>query len=71
MYNYDRNGDLVHYWPVRSPSGKSMTVRYPKEPEQYPHHRSFWFADTIQLAGERETSFYNAYYSKKDSKCPG
>jgi hypothetical protein len=48
-----------------------MTVQYPREPEQYPHHRSFWFADTVQQAGDRIASFYNAYHSKKDQAAPG
>jgi hypothetical protein len=32
--------------------------------EPYPHHRSFWFADTVLPAGgERDVSFYNALTS--------
>jgi hypothetical protein len=31
--------------------------------EPYPHHRSFWFADTIRPEGsDRDASFYNALY---------
>jgi hypothetical protein len=53
--------DLPHYWPMRSPSGRNMLVR---KTEPYPHHRSFWFADTVRLEGEgREASFYNALTS--------
>jgi len=52
--------DLAHYWPLNSPSGKNMLIQ---QTEPYPHHRSFWFADTVRLAGEREVSTYNALYS--------
>ncbi len=48
-----------------------MTVQ---QTEPYPHHRSFWFADTVQLEGQRQASFYNALYSgvgdKKNPKPP-
>jgi len=67
VYQYGADCDLVHYWPVRSPSGKSMTVRHPTP---YPHHRSFWFADKVQLAGGRDVSFYGALYSCEDRKNP-
>jgi hypothetical protein len=59
-YVYGTNVDLPHLFPLRSPSGESMTVQ---RAEPYPHHRSFWFADTVQLAGQRVASFYNAWYS--------
>lgn len=60
VYCYGKEVDLPHFYPVRSPSGKSMTVQ---QTEPFPHHRSFWFADTVQLAGQRQASFYNALYS--------
>ena len=60
VYQYGEGLDLVHYWPMRSPSGKNMLVQ---ETEPYPHHRSFWFADTVRPeGGERDVSFYNALY---------
>jgi hypothetical protein len=35
-----------------------------RKTEPYPHHRSFWFADTVRLEGEeRDASFYNALTS--------
>jgi hypothetical protein len=52
--------DLPHYWPMNSPLGKSMLVQ---RTEPYPHHRSFWFADTVRLNGGRDVSLYNAFYS--------
>ena len=60
VFRYGPDLDLPHYWPMRSPSGKNMLV---EKTEPYPHHRSFWFADTVRLAGgERDLSFYNALY---------
>jgi hypothetical protein len=71
VYCHGKEVDLPHFYPVRSPSGKSMTVQ---QTETYPHHRSFWFADTVQLEGQRQASFYNALYSgvgdKKSPKPP-
>jgi len=59
-YQYIPWLDLPHYWPMHSPSGKNLLVQ---QNDPYPHHRSFWFADTIRLDGGREVSTYNAYYS--------
>ncbi len=67
-YVYGTNVDLAHFYPLRSPSGQSMTVQ---RAEPYPHHRSFGIADTVQLAGHREASFYNAFYTgRSDRKNP-
>ncbi len=60
VYQYAPTFDLPHYWPLRSPGGKNMLVQ---QTEPYPHHRSFWFADTVRLKGGREASLYNAFYS--------
>jgi hypothetical protein len=61
VYRYGADLDLAHYWPLRSPSGQNMLV---EKTEPYPHHRSFWFADTVRLQGEeRDSSFYNALTS--------
>jgi len=67
VYCYGKRVDLPHFFPVRSPSGKSLTIQ---QTEPYPHHRSIWFADTVQLAGGRKASFYNAFYSRLDRKDP-
>jgi hypothetical protein len=67
-YVYGSEWDLPHFYPLYSPSGQSMTVQ---KTEPYPHHRSFWFADTVQLAGHRAASFYNALYTGQgDPKDP-
>ena len=61
VFQYGPAGDLPHYWPMRSPSGKNMLVR---KTEPYPHHRSFWFADTVRPeGGERDLSCYNSLNS--------
>ena len=61
VYQYGDGLDLAHYGPMRSPSGKNMLV---EKTEPYPHHRSFWLADTVRPeGGERDVSFYNALYS--------
>ncbi len=60
VYRYHGSLDMPHYWPMRSPSGKNMLVQ---RTEPYPHHRSFWFADTVRPeGGERDVTFYNALY---------
>jgi len=64
-YCYSTNRDQPHIFPLRSPSGKSMTVQ---QTEPYPHHRSFWFTDTVQLEGQRAASFYNALYTGTGDK---
>lgn len=66
-YCYGSDLDLPHYYPLRSPSGKSLTVECPK---MDPHHRSVWFADTAQLKGGRKVSFYMGVYSRLDRKDP-
>jgi hypothetical protein len=60
VYRYAPTLDLPHYWPLNSPGGKSMLVG---KTEPYPHHRSFWIADTVRLNGGREVSVYNGLYS--------
>jgi hypothetical protein len=67
VYAYGDDLDLVHFHPLLSPSGKPLTIR---QTHPYPHHRAFWFADTVKLAGKRKVSFYNAFYSRKEKKNP-
>jgi hypothetical protein len=60
IYQYSRWLDIPHIWPLNSPSGKNMLVQ---QTDPYPHHRSFYVADTVRLNGQREVSTYNALYS--------
>jgi len=62
IYCYSPDHFLPYFYPILSPSGKELTV---KLTNPYPHHRSFWFADRVQLDGQRVTDFYNAYYPPK------
>ena len=61
-YHCDPDHFLPYFHPVLSPSGKELTVRLPKP---YPHHRSFWIADKVQLDGHPAVNFYAAYYKPK------
>ncbi len=61
VYRYGPKVDLVHFYPVRSPSGASMTVQ---KTEPFPHHRSFWFADEVRPGSQDPVNFYGALYSK-------
>jgi len=60
-FEFGPETDLPHFYPMRSPSGKLLTIQ---KTEPYPHHRSLWFADTVRLASHRTASFYNALYSQ-------
>lgn len=60
VYRYTSWLDIPHIWPLYSPSGRTMLVQ---QAEPYPHHRSFYVADTVRLEGGREVSLYNALYS--------
>jgi hypothetical protein len=60
-YRFGNAIDLPHFFPVRSPSGKLLTVQ---QIEPYPHHRSLWFADAVKLEGGRRVSFYDALYTR-------
>ena len=71
VYQYRDGQDLVHFFPVQSPFGQSMTAQ---KTEPHPHHRSFWFVDQVKLDGGRPVNFYLALYSGSersiDSKPP-
>jgi len=63
VYQYASWLDLPHIWPMRSPSGQNMLVR---QNEPYPHHRSFYFADTVVFDGKRKVDTYMAYYTGQE-----
>ena len=67
VYCYGEEVDIVHYFPVRSPSGKLLTIQ---QTDPYPHHRSFYFADSVQMPGQRLVNCYSALYSRKDKDDP-
>jgi hypothetical protein len=57
-YQYGPQHALPHYWPLRSPSGKLLTVGYA---EPYPHHRSLWIADHVQADSTPAVDFYHSW----------
>ena len=60
VYRYTPWYDLVHVYPLYSPSGQNLLLQ---QGEPYPHHRAFYFADTVRLDGGRDVSVYNALYT--------
>jgi len=60
VYRYGTSLDLPHIWPLNTPSGRDLLVQ---QTEPYPHHRSFWWADTVKLDGGRDVSVYNGFYT--------
>ncbi len=64
-YQYGADLDFPHYYPVRSPSGKLLTVQYPED--RHSHHRSIWVNDIVQPPNHEPISFY-AIGLKEDSK---
>ena len=68
VYQYGKEVDMPHLYPVRSPASKLLTVQ---KSNPYPHHRSIWFGDKVQLAGQAQpVSFYDPLYSQVDKKDP-
>jgi hypothetical protein len=61
-YHYSPDHFLTYFHPILSPSGKELTVR---ETQPYPHHRSLWFADRVQLEGQPIVGFYDACYKNQ------
>ncbi len=59
-YQYTSWLDLPHIYPMLSPSGKNLLVQ---QNEPYPHHRAFYFGDTVRMNGGRQVNIYNALYS--------
>jgi hypothetical protein len=60
VYHYSNWYDLVHIYPLYSPAGQNLLLQQGKP---YPHHRAFYFADTVRLDGGRQVSVYNALYT--------
>ncbi len=63
-YQFGDEFALPHYWPVRSPSGKLLTVQ---RPDPFPHHRSLWIADKVQLGDGPVVDFYHSW---KNARSP-
>lgn len=67
VYRYGKEWAIPHVWPLRSPSGKSMLVQ---KTEPYPHHRSLWIVDRVQLEGGPDTDFYHEWKNLSDPEHP-
>ena len=72
VYLHGADLETTCFYPVRSPSGKLMTLKIAdaKKKQSYPHHRSFWFTDKIQLEAQRDVNFYASYYGRVDKEDP-
>lgn len=57
-YQHSPDDPLPHYWPLKSPSGKLLTVQYPGH---HAHHRSLWITDLIQADGFPAIDFYHCW----------
>jgi len=66
VYQYG-HVDMPHLYPVQSPTGKSLTIQ---KTDPYPHHRSVWFGDDVELAGHRRASFYAPLYTQVNKQDP-
>lgn len=67
VYQYGEQWAIPHVWPLRSPSGRSLLVQ---RTEPFPHHRSLWIVDRVQLSGGTDTDFYHEWKNLRDSERP-
>jgi len=63
VYRYGSEWAIPHVWPLRSPSGRSLLVQ---RTEPFPHHRSLWIADKVQLGDGPVTDFYHEHSNLRD-----
>jgi predicted dehydrogenase len=66
-YLYGPEDPLSHYWPLRSPSGRLLTVQHA---EPYPHHRSLWIADHVQAESSTAVDFYHCWKNYRTANRP-
>ncbi|MCC7475780.1 MAG: PmoA family protein [Pirellulales bacterium] len=66
-YQYDPKWGLPHLYPLRSPSGKLLTAQ---QNEPYPHHRSLWIADRVQMGKLPAVDFYHCWKNYNRAKDP-
>ncbi len=67
-YQYGDEWAIPHIWPLRSPSGRSLLVQ---KTEPFPHHRSLWIVDRVQLEDGPVTDFYHEWSNLRDKEQPG
>jgi hypothetical protein len=66
-YQYGEAWAIPHIHPLRSPSGKLLTVQ---RTEPYPHHRSFWIVDRVQMEGQPDVDFYHCWKNYRTPEQP-
>ncbi len=66
-YEFGKQWALPHIWPLRSPSGKNLLVQ---QTEPFPHHRSLWIADKVQLEGGPVVDYYHDWKNLIDKDDP-
>ena len=64
---YGEEYAIPHIWPLRSPTGRLLTVQHP---DPYPHHRSLWIADKVQLRDGPVIDFYHCWNNLRDRDRP-
>ena len=67
VYQYGQDFAIPHIWPLRSPSGKSLLVQ---KTEPYPHHRSLWIVDRVQLGDGPDTDYYHEWKNLRNEEHP-
>ncbi len=67
VYQFNQRLAIPHIWPLRSPSGKSLLVQHP---QPFPHHRSLWIVDRVQLEDGPITDFYHQWKNLHDAEQP-
>jgi hypothetical protein len=66
-YRYGPEWAIPHVWPLNAPSGRSLLVQ---RTEPFPHHRSLWIVDRVQLAGGPDTDYYHEWKNLVDPGDP-
>lgn len=66
-YQFGPEFAIPHVWPLNSPSGRSLLVQ---KTEPFPHHRSLWIVDRVQLNDGVVTDFYHEWQNLRDKENP-
>ena len=66
-YEFGKQWAIPHIWPLKSPSGKDLLVQ---QTEPFPHHRSLWIADKVQLNDGPVVDYYHDWKNLIDKEDP-
>jgi hypothetical protein len=58
---------IPHVHPLIGPGGRTLLVQ---QTEPFPHHRSLWIADRVQLEGGRDVDYYHDWKNLRDPERP-